>query len=392
MALALALTIGVSGATAHSQDLPPLNTGSQPGDAAELGAVQGAVQQHLSTIPGVAVAIVKPGDGDLPTTSTYYFGTADKAAGTAVGPETQFEIGSQTKTFTAALLAVRRDAGTSHLSDLAAQYVPDGVTLPTLSNRPITLADLVTHRSGLKDYPANLDPQDKAAYDVAMLWQGLQAPGALDFPPGLSWLYSDWGFGLLGSLMADADEAGTGQPPFDTVVRSTLTEPLGMADTYLEPADPASDQQLAVPYSDGAAAPYWNNTGALAGGGGLVSTARDMAVWAATTLGYGSGPLSATLPRMLDPIAPGQAGTDMTMGMAWQLYPAGNGIAAPYAWKNGTTAGTQSVTLLVPSTGWGVTVLTNGRDATPVDVARQLAAALAGAGAGEGSAANPFGS
>ncbi|MFF0815225.1 hypothetical protein ACFYVR_08735 [Rhodococcus sp. NPDC003318] len=46
----------------------------------------------------------------------------------------------------------------------------------------------------------------------------------------------------------------------------------------------------------------------------------------------------------------------------------------------------------MPSTGWGVTVLTNGRDATPVGVARELAAALAGAEAGEGSAANPFGS
>lgn len=37
---------------------------------------------------------------------------------------------------------------------------------------------------------------------------------------------------------------------------------------------------LAVPYYlDGTRAPLWNNTGAIAGGGGLVSTAEDMSIW-----------------------------------------------------------------------------------------------------------------
>ncbi|MFF0815226.1 serine hydrolase [Rhodococcus sp. NPDC003318] len=57
-----------------------------------------------------------------------------QATDTPAGPDTQFEIGSQTKIFTA-LLAQRRNAGTSRLTDPAARYVPEGVTLPTLWNR-----------------------------------------------------------------------------------------------------------------------------------------------------------------------------------------------------------------------------------------------------------------
>ena len=93
-----------------------------------------------------------------------------------------------------------------------------------------------------------------------------QDAGALEFAPGSHWLYSDFGFGLLGTLMADKIIPGQEKPPFAAAVAREITDPLGMMGTVIETK--ATD--LAVPYYlDGTRAPLWNNTGAIAGGGGL---------------------------------------------------------------------------------------------------------------------------
>ncbi|WP_031938286.1 serine hydrolase domain-containing protein [Prescottella defluvii] len=364
----LALTAATTPAPAAILQLP--NPGSAIGDGWELQTVMRTAATVVGhSAPGMSIAIVKP-DPDEPgesITTTYHFGLADKENQRKVGPQTQFEIASETKTFTAALLAKRIRAGQSDLADLAQDYEQD-VTFPTMGGAAITLGDLVTHRSGLTDDPGNLHagcpgsdpgcPDAMARYNRTLLREGIEAPGALANAPGSTWLYSDFGFGTVGTLMADAFAPGSPEPQFADVVEAELTGPLGMTSTVLETRTP----ELAQPYRNGAEADLWNNTGALAGGGGLISTVSDMARWVAGTLGYGDSPLVPVLQSMLEPIA-GVAPTnqpDMTMGMAWQLYPAQNGITRPYAFKNGASNGSTSATYLLPSEGWGVTVLANG--------------------------------
>src|SRR3546814_16086268 len=105
-----------------------------------------------------------------------------------------------------------------------------------------------------------------------MLWKGLQAAVALEFSPGSHWLYSDFGFGLLGTLMADKIIPGQEKPPFAAAVAREITDPLGMMGTVIETK--ATD--LAVPsYLAGTRAPLWKTTGAITGGGGVVSNAGD---------------------------------------------------------------------------------------------------------------------
>ncbi|MFM1728497.1 serine hydrolase domain-containing protein [Prescottella soli] len=369
VAAAATLTFGATATPAVADAFPVTNPFSTPGPSSEALAVTLTAQRIMAhSGPGVAIAIVKsdPADPARPVTTAYYFGSADKAAGTPVAPQTQFEIASETKTFTAALLAKRIADGQSQLSDLAQDYA-HGVTLPTEAGAAITLGDLVTHRSGLTDDPPNLDKpcegrimcNPKALYDRDFLWQGLEAPGALHTAPGTSWLYSDFGFGTLGTLMADAFGPGRDQPPFGPVVQRELTGPLGMTATTLE----SRAANLAQPYADGHPTDLWDNTAALAGGGGLVSTVSDMATWAAATLGYGDNPLVPVLQSMITAI-PGPSNPvqkDMQMGMGWQLYPS-SGITPAHAFKNGGAAGSTSATYLVPARGWAVTVLNNGHN------------------------------
>ncbi|WP_137723679.1 serine hydrolase domain-containing protein [Prescottella subtropica] len=368
LAVATFLTLSAVGAAPAAADVAPTpNPGSVPGDAAESAAVVATAQQILAhSGPGLAIAVTKP-DPAYPgasLTTSYYFGDADKALGRRVGPQTQFEIASETKTFTAALLAKRIAQGQAHLDDPAQPYA-SGVTLPSRDGAVITLGDLVTHRSGLTDDPPNLDApcggvpgcNPKPRYDRGYLWQGLEKPDALFAAPGTQWLYSDFGFGTLGTLLADTFAPGHPEPAFGQVVADELTGPLGMTSTTLETRTP----DLAQPYAHGKPANLWDNTAALAGGGGLISTASDMAIWAAATLGYGDNPLVPVLQSMLteipgptDPKNPGTA-----MGMAWQLFPA-SGSTPAYAFKNGGAAGSTSATVLVPENGWAITVLNNG--------------------------------
>jgi serine-type D-Ala-D-Ala carboxypeptidase/endopeptidase len=342
---------------------PTLNPGSEPGSAREHDLVTTAAEEILaSTAKGVAIAIVKPGMGpDFAVTTTYYFGAADVAANRLVGPTTQFEIASETKTYTGALLAQALAAGLVQLDDPVSKWVPAPHTVPSLDGAVITLRDLATHRSGLADDPPNLG--NKADYTVEKLWEGLDNAQLLS-KPGSTWLYSDWGFGLLGTVLANLFMPNQPQPPFGPVVTENLTAPLGLDSTLLEIPTP----DRAVGYNENGPAPYWNNTAALAGGGGLLSNATDMADWCRATLGIGLDPLAFLLPTELLPLAKGEDNKD-GMGMAWQLYPNAIDFPVPYAYKNGGSSGFSSATFLVPSTKWAITVLSNGHDDQAVSTA-----------------------
>ncbi len=206
---------------------------------------------------GVAIAIVKPGIGpNGSVTTTYYFGAADAATNRLVGPETQFEIASETKTFTAALLAQALAAGKVQIDDPVSKWVPEGTAVPSRDGQVITLRELVTHRSGLAADPPNLTP-NKANYTVELLWAGLNN-AQLQSTPGTTWLYSDWGFGLLGTVLSNILMPGHAQPPFKDVVAQNLAGPLGLASTAIE----THTSNLAKGYDANGPAPYWDNTAA----------------------------------------------------------------------------------------------------------------------------------
>lgn len=354
MAVTLTAALTLFPGTAGAATEP--NPGSVIGDAFELMHVEFAADKILAgPATGVSIAIVKPGPTGSHTT-TYYFG--EYQSGKQVGPDTQFEIGSETKLFTGALLQVAVRDGLVSLDDPVGKFIPAPHHAPQFPGaRAMTLRDLVTHRSGLPDVPPGYNPKDE--YTVEKLWHGLDNE-TLTTAPGSTWLYSDWGFGLLGTIMAEIFVPGQPEPQFAQAVHENLTGPLGMSATQIE----EMTTNLAIPQG----ANYWFNTAAMAGGGGLISTADDMATWASTTMGIGNSPLAQTLPGQLSPLADGPANTDMQMGMAWQLY------STPYsfAYKDGATNGCTSVTHLVPENNWAVTILDNGSGSLTDEMGRQL--------------------
>ena len=96
-------------------------------------------------VPGMAVAIVK--DGRQVFAKGYGVREAGKPA--RVDADTVFQIGSNTKAFTTAALAILVDEGKLHWNDKVIDHLPDFRMYDPYVTREFTIIDLLTHRSGL---------------------------------------------------------------------------------------------------------------------------------------------------------------------------------------------------------------------------------------------------
>ncbi|WP_243648500.1 serine hydrolase domain-containing protein [Agromyces fucosus] len=346
-------------------------------------------------LPGLSVAVVTPARaGSDPVITTFVAGTPTLGSSELVDATTQFELGSETKVFTADLLAYLVATDRVSLDDPVQLFAPAGVEVPewtdpqTGATTAITLGDLATHQAGLLDAPPNLgagcgaDPgceNPRPGYTQTMLWDAFAQPCLNGQPcpmyqPGTDWLYSDWGFGLLGTILANVlDPVIETEPPaYQSALDQAFLDALGMSSTELEFH---GDGRLATPYkADGTNAFHWDNTNAISGAGGLISDATDMGTWVAAHLGYvpSTAPIGVqAMADTLQPISditmscsiPDQCGpAHFQMGLGWELHHAAtHDVGAAWAFKNGLTDGSSTDTALAPSLRVGVTTMYNKR-------------------------------
>ncbi len=146
----------------------------------------------------------------------------------ATQPDSIFEIGSITKTFTGLILAQLVEQNSVNLSDPVRVLLPPG-TVSKPIGAEITLGDLATQHSGLPRLPTNLNPKDKknpyADYTTVELYAFLAKQGLRE-PANAGFLYSNLGFGLLGQLLrrlANTRSAGPNRTLLATDVSTILS-------------------------------------------------------------------------------------------------------------------------------------------------------------------------
>jgi CubicO group peptidase (beta-lactamase class C family) len=311
---------------------------------------------------GLAEAHLAPlvGRGEVPSLAWAVVRDEDTAAGGfgGAGPATIFQVGSVTKVFTALLLADMAERGEVHLSDPAASYLP-GPAQPGL----VTLADLATHTSGLPRLPrdlflsALLHPADPyARYPVARLVRAARR-ALRSGSPGSPYAYSNFGFGLLGYLLGQA--AGT---PYETLVTTRICAPLGLSDTAFAVTDP---RRAAQGHRRGRPVPDWR-MGALAGAGGLYSTAADLARFLRACLTAAPAALAPAIRATFTPRLPIPGGE---IGLAWHHARRGD---RTIAWHNGMTGGFSAMVALDLARGLGVATLANTAGAPPSPLDRAV--------------------
>ena len=147
-------------------------------------------EMQAQHIPGVALAIVK--DGKIVLARGYGFANVEHQI--PVKPETVFQSGSTGKQFTATAVMMLVEEGKLSLEDKITKYFPDAPE----SWRDITIRHLLTHTSGMTDYPSDFDM--RRDYTEDDLFQRMK-PIPLAFQPGEKWSYSNLAYVTLGILI-----------------------------------------------------------------------------------------------------------------------------------------------------------------------------------------------
>src|SRR5882757_7853095 len=173
-------------------------------------------------VPGAGVALVANGVvlwcGGI--------GEADIATKRAVTCDTEFRVGSISKTFVAlALLKLQEDARINlyaRLQDVAPE-IP-------FKNRweathPVRIVNLLEHTAGFDDMePSEVyNVHDRYDFPLLEVFNRFRKPQSVRWPPGTRMSYSNPGNAIAGYLI----EKTTGKP-FDQYIRETFLRPMGL--------------------------------------------------------------------------------------------------------------------------------------------------------------------
>jgi serine-type D-Ala-D-Ala carboxypeptidase/endopeptidase len=336
--------------------------------AADFAALDASFAKWMEEahVPGLVWGVVK--DGKLVHVKA--FGVQELDGRRPVTPDTAFRIASMTKAFTGYSILKLRDEGRLRLDDPVSKYVPE----VSGWSRKITVANLLHHSAGfVTDDPwgDRQQPLPEAEF-TRMLSEGVPFTAA----PGTRYEYSNFGYALLGRIVANA----SGQD-YAKRVEATLLKPLRMASTRFEVRDvPAA--QLAKGYR-------WENEawtieptmahGAFGAMGGLVTTANDYANWIGYLLAawpardievgslktvramqYGGGLLHSRR-------RPGKEGDSCRLSAIYGagLVSANDCVLGNVLFHGGGFPGYGSHMLLIPDAGVGVFALSNRTYAGP---------------------------
>lgn len=313
-----------------------------PATAARLSR-RVAEEQAGCRLPSVAAGLVRGGR----LVWTEAIGSADGRGGTdqRVTVDTQYRIGSITKTFVAVQVMRLRDEGRLGLDDPLDAHVPGSVA------GHLTIAQLLSHTSGLQSETHG--PWWERTPGGP--WDDLAGDLAVRLTPGRRFHYSNVGFAALGEVIAR--HRGTS---WVDSVRTELLEPLGMTRTTPRPVAPYAQGLAVHPFADLVLPEPEHDGGAMAPAGQLWSTVTDLARWATFIGGDTAGILSDdTLEEMVRPIAvidvPGAPWTG-AQGLGIQLW---NIDGTRYAGHGGSMPGFLAGLRIEVGGGDGVVVFTN---------------------------------
>ena len=229
--------------------------------------VSNFVNEYLkkNQIPGCAVMVRH--DGKVVLCQGY--GVANLEHGVRVTPQTVFQSGSIGKQFTAMAIMMLIEEQKLALEDPISKYLD-----VTENCSAIRVRHLLTHTSGLGDYPESFSLQRDYTEDE-LLKMIMAQP--LAFAPGEKWSYSNLGYVTLGILIHKVSGESWGD-----LLQERVFAPLGMKHTRaISEAEIIPNRAAGYVLKEGQlknqlwVSPSVNNTA----DGSLYFTAEDLAKW-----------------------------------------------------------------------------------------------------------------
>lgn len=300
-----------------------------------------AVSQAEGRTPSLIATIVRDGE-------VVWTGSRSSVLGQEPTDDTQFRIGSLTKTFVAVLVMRLRDEGLIELGRPLATY------LPGTQAGSATIAQLLSHSSGLSAEPRG-PWWERTSGELRPDVRDLVEEPSQALPPGRRLHYSNTAYALLGALIEQL--RGTS---WDQALWNEVLEPLGMRRTTLLPQAPHAEGWAVHPWADVMQGEPLTDTGKMAPAGQLWSTTSDLAVFAAFLSGALTTDVlsSETLAEMRTPTSAQSAGSwDAAWGLGVQLIHAGEGRVL--AGHGGSMPGFLAALYVSVEEDIGVVLLTN---------------------------------
>src|SRR4051812_11174882 len=184
--LVLGALVVASGRMARAQTL----------DAAAVRRVDSVFARFTPETPGCAAGVYQNGR----VLFAKGYGSSNIEYGVPITPQTPFIMGSVSKQFTAAAIALLVQDGRIRLDDDVHKYVPELRDY----GKPITIDQLVHHTSGLRDFwtlVQTADMRNDDGYTVGDILRFASRQRHLNFDPGAEYNYSNTGYVLLGVIV-----------------------------------------------------------------------------------------------------------------------------------------------------------------------------------------------
>lgn len=345
-----------------AQNLVPL------GSNFDVRQFEAMAQQLVANqrVPGMAMAIVHNGR----VLSARGYGITDTRAPLPVDGHTVFRLASLSKAFAGTLTGLMVNDGTLRWDTRLTQYDPNFRLADPLAAQQVTVANLLSHRVGLRHNAYDRDLE--ANVDYGTLTRKL-AYAPMECAPGTCYGYQNIAFSLIGDVIQ-----GASGMPYGQAVEKRILRPLGMQD-----ASVGLDGILASPNW---ARPHVRTRGGwlsltpkpsyyhVAPAAGVNASALDMAQWLLAQTGHRPDVLSAPLLATLH--QPLVATPSETRGSSWRRERL-NGASYALGWRvydyaghnlvfhGGAVQGYRGVVAMLPDRDLGIALLWNSESSLP---------------------------
>ncbi len=317
-------------------------------------------------IPGMAIGIVQ-GDKVIYTKG---FGVKAVGSDDQVNPDTIFQIGSITKSFTAALTAQLVDEGKFKWGDNVTDYLPDFMLYDPWVTREFQVVDLMSQRSGLPSHAG--DSLFLLGYDRAYIKHALRY-----IQPASSFRSQYTYVNTLLLYLADLIEKVSGKS-WERNVDERIFKPLGMSTSSVDMQSFVTANNVALPHvkENGKMIPLkkdwpylnWSYTAGPAGS--INSNITDMVKWLSFQTNNGKIKDRQIISEKnmnfthspITPMTSNADGGNMFYGLGW-VYRENNPL--PIIWHDGEVTGMKSMIAFAPKAKIGIMILSNASTEMP---------------------------
>lgn len=220
-------------------------------------------------VPGTALGIVK--DGNI----VYQGGFGSRLAGqdAPITEDTMFAIGSATKAFTAAAVAILVEDGVLAWDTPVQTYIPEFRMYDEFASRHVTIRDMLCHRTGI--------PRHEFMWYNASITRQQIFEGLAYLEPNCdlrtTWQYNNEMFAAIGYIIEKVCKKS-----WEQIIQTRIFDPLGMSHSNFSVENVKQYENAARPHAPGPEGPVeipYCNLDAVGPAGAINSTLGDMLKW-----------------------------------------------------------------------------------------------------------------